>query len=83
MSECTDKIGSESLSYLVLLGVVYTQMKVHGVWNRVQIKYGKLSKKCGVVDFANNLGFSLCTAPTTCCLIAILKSKDRVWNNEY
>jgi len=58
-------------------------MKVHGVWNRVQIKYGNLSKKCGVVDLSNNLGFSLCAVPTTCHLVAILKSKDRVWNNEY
>jgi len=58
-------------------------MKVYGVWNRVQIKYGNLSKKCEVVDFANNPGFSLCAASTICCLVAILKIKDRVWNNEY
>ena len=37
---------------------------------RVCTKYGNLYKEHRVMDFVNDLGFSLCAAPSVCCRVA-------------
>ena len=46
--------------------------------NSVQIKYINLSEKSKIVDYTNNIKFSLYTILITCWLATISNSKDRV-----
>lgn len=59
----------------------YSNNIVCKVWIRVWIK--EIYEKYKVVDFVNNLGFSIYTIPTTCHLVTISDKEDKIEVLEY
>jgi len=53
---------------------MYLAYNIYKIWT----KYKNLSKKQRIVSFVNDLGFSLCTALSTCYMVTTLESWSKV-----